>query len=134
MDADCLVAGTLTPTGATSDLLDLWQDGGIELAICPQLLVEVRKTLLHPRIAGKYRIEPTDVERFVARLTEEGLVFEDPVDPMHVVPADPNDDYLIALAVESGAEYFVTRDHHFDDVRVAGLRIITPGRLLRELQ
>ncbi|MGH8935583.1 MAG: PIN domain-containing protein [Acidimicrobiia bacterium] len=55
IDADCLIAGTLTPSGATSELLDRWQAGEFEIVVCPQLIQEVRKALLHPRIAKKYR-------------------------------------------------------------------------------
>ncbi len=134
MDADCLVAGTLTRSGATTELLDLWEDGGIDLVVCPRLVNEVSRTLLHPRIAGRYEVSRSDVERLARRLIEEGVPLEDPADPPRIVPADPNDDYLVALAIESGAEFFVTRDHHFDGVEVKGLRIITPGRLLRVLR
>ena len=44
------------PSGATSELTDLWQDGEFELIVCPQLIDEVRKALLNPRIATKYDI------------------------------------------------------------------------------
>jgi predicted nucleic acid-binding protein len=84
-------------------------------------------------VAGRYGLKADEVEAFVGRLREEGVSFDDPVDPPRVVPDDPNDDYLIALALSSGAEFFVTRDRHFDNLRVQGVKIRTPGRLLREL-
>lgn len=134
MDADCVIAGSLTATGATTELLNLWQEGAIELAICPRLINEVAKALSLPRIAGKYGIARAEIESLTQRLVDEGVAFEDHVDPPRVVPADPHDDYLVALAIESGAEYLVTRDRHFDGVRVEGVRIIAPGLLLRELR
>jgi hypothetical protein len=96
----------------------------------------VRRTLLHPRVAGRYGLKADEVEAFVGRLREEAVSFDDPVDPPRVVPDDPprvvpddpNDDYLIALALSSGAEFLVTRDRHFDNVRVQGVKIRTPGR------
>lgn len=60
-------------------------------------------------------------------------MFSDPIDPPRVVPGDPKDDYLIALALASDS-ILVTRDRHFEDLRVEGLRIVTPGLFLRELQ
>lgn len=134
MDADCLVAGVLTPTGATTELLGLWQEGAIELVVCPNLLDEVRRTLVHPRVAGKYALEQPEVEAFVDRLRLEGIMFEDPVDPPRVVPDDRTDDYLVALAIESKADYLVTRDKHFEGVRIEGVRIAAPGRLVRAFQ
>jgi predicted nucleic acid-binding protein len=117
----------------TTELLDLWQEGAFELVVCLQLLDEVRQTLLHPRVAGRYGLETDEVDALVDRLREDGIAFDDPVDPPRVVPGDPNDDYLIALALSSGVEFFVTRDRHFDKVRIEGVKIRTPGRLLREL-
>lgn len=134
VDADCLVAGVLTPVGATTALLELWREGGIEFVVCPNLLDEVMRTLGSPRIAGKYGLEHAEVQEFVEQLEREGVAFRDPAGPPRVVPDDPNDDYLVALAIEAGAEYLVTRDKHFEGVRIKGVRIITPGRLLRELR
>ncbi len=134
VDADCLVAGVLTAQGATTDLLNLWREGGVELAVCAQLLDEVRRTLASPRVGGKYGFVRSKISAFVDQLSEEGEVFENPSEPPRVVPNDQRDDYLVALTIDAGADYLVTRDAHFDSVRVEGVRIITPGRLMRELQ
>jgi predicted nucleic acid-binding protein len=127
VDADCLIAGTLTPSGATSLMLDLWREGAFELVVCPTLIEEVRKALLHPRIAGRYGIPKAEAEALASTLAEEGILFEDPIDPPRVVPDDPNDDYLVALARAARAEILVTRDRHFRKVEVEGLPILSPG-------
>lgn len=101
--------------------------------MCPQLIHEVRKSLLHPWIAKKYDISGEDVEEFARRLSEEGILLDDPVEPQRVVPDDPRDDYLVALAVAAEAEALVTRDRHFDKVKVRGLPIFGPGSMLRRL-
>ncbi|MGH9196483.1 MAG: putative toxin-antitoxin system toxin component, PIN family [Acidimicrobiia bacterium] len=131
MDADCLIAETLTSSGATSQLLDLWLDGEFELIVCPQLIQEVKKALLHPRISKKYDITNEEAEGFARRLSEEGVSFDDPVDPPRVVPHDVNDDYLIALALSADAGFLVTRDRHFENIHVKGIRIVTARQMLR---
>lgn len=131
VDADCLIAGTLAPSGACSRLLDLWQAGEFELIVCPNLIGEVRRALLHPRIAGKYDISSAEVDQLTQRLREESLHFDDPVDPPRVVTADPKDDYLVALALAASADHFVTRDRHFDNVHVEGLTIVPPRHALK---
>jgi putative PIN family toxin of toxin-antitoxin system len=49
--------------------------------------------------------------------------------------ADPDDDYLVALALSSGADFLVSGDRHLlelgDD---APVRVLTPRRFLEELE
>lgn len=74
VDADCLIAGVLISQGATSRLLDRWEAGDFELVVCPQLVYEVRKALLSPRIADRYEVSAADAEAFALKLEEEGLL------------------------------------------------------------
>ena len=133
IDADCLIAGTLASHGACSDLLDRWQDGEFEMIACQLLLNEVQKALDHPRIAGRYGLTQREVSDVVELFRRGSLMMPDPADPPRAVPDDPNDDYLVALAISSGAEALVTRDRHFEKVRIAQVEILTPGRFLRRL-
>lgn len=133
IDADCIIAGVLTPKGATARLLDLWQQGVFEFVVCPQLIYEVRKALLSPRLSERYGVAPADAEDFATQLAEEGLLASDPEDPPRVVPADPNDDSLVASAFASRCDLFVTRDHHFERVEVRGLQIVGPRQALEHL-
>lgn len=116
----------LTAEGATSELLDRWQAGDFELVVCPQLIHEVRKALLSPRLATRYDIASGDAEAFSRKLSEEGMLVDDPENPPRVVPDDPKDDYLVSLTLATGSGLLVTRDRHFDKVDVPGLRIIGP--------
>lgn len=113
-------------------MLDLWLEGEFELIVCPQLIDEVIKALL--RIGGKYHITPEEVEGFAARLAEEGLLFDNPENPARVVPDDPKDDYLIALALQTKADLLVSRDRHFEKADAGNLPIVTPGIMVRRLR
>ena len=135
LDADVVVAGTIAASGACHDIIDSWLDGDFEVAACPELVGEVGKALKHPRIAGKYRLDLRDVDSWIARLASEATMSPDPVDPPRVVPDDPEDDYLIALAVAVGANVLVTRDRHLSKVRTSGgLEIISPYDFLERLR
>jgi predicted nucleic acid-binding protein len=123
----------LTPTGATSELIDLWQEGEFELIVCPQLVHEVRKALLHPRIAKKYAITREEADGFASRLFDEDILLDDPIDPPRVVPDDPKDDYLIALAEAAAADALVTRDRH-DKVTLRGLPLLGAREMVRRIR
>ena len=127
------MAGTLAASGAASRLLELWRDGEFEIVACPRLVQEIGDALLRPRIASRYGITPDEVNELGHRIEEEAIWVSDPVDPTRIVPQDPGDDYLIALALENDADALVRRDRHFDGVSVTGLRILHPGQLLEEL-
>jgi predicted nucleic acid-binding protein len=116
LDADCIIAGTLAPSGACRDILDNWLAGAFEVALCPRLLEEVERALLHPRIAGRYNIPANDARLWVRRLRSDGCMYKDPQNAPRVVPDDPNDDYLIALARLTGATALVSRDRHLKKV------------------
>jgi len=133
VDADCLIAGVLAASGASSRLLDLWRDGGFELIACPQLVGEVRKALLDPRISNRYGITADEVDEFCRRIEEESIWLANPVNPPRMVPADAGDDYLIQLAKDGRADALVTRDHHFDGIVVLGLEILPPRSILPRL-
>jgi putative PIN family toxin of toxin-antitoxin system len=133
IDADCLIAGVLAPVGAATRLLDLWRDGMFEMIACPQLVKEVRKALVDPRISRRYGITRDEVDEFCRRLEQESIWLPDPIHPPRLVPADAGDDYLIKLAKDSGADALVTRDHHFDRVRVPGLEILPPRVIVPRL-
>jgi len=134
IDADCLIAGVLAPAGAATKLLDLWRDGLFEVIACPQLVSEVGKALLNPRISRRYGITRDEVDEFCRRLEQESIWLPDPIDPPRLVPADAGDDYLIQLAKDGDAEALVTRDHHFDGIRVPGLEIIPPRAIVPRLR
>jgi putative PIN family toxin of toxin-antitoxin system len=133
IDADCLIAGVLVPAGAASRLLDLWRDGFFEMICCPELVREVRKALLDPRISRRYTITRDEVDVFCQRLEGESIWLPDPVDPPRVVPSDAGDDYLIQLAIDGDAAALVTRDQHFDGIRVPGLEILPPRAIVPRL-
>ncbi len=127
LDADVIIAGTLASTGACHDIIDAWLAGDFEVAVCPQLLAEVGKSLKHPRIAGKYQLDLADVEAWVARLGDEAIRFDDPKDPPRRVPDDPGDDYLIELALSSQASALVSRDRHLGRAQIpAAVTVIGP--------
>jgi len=133
IDADCLIAGVLAPAGAATRLLDLWRDGMFEMIACPQLVTEVRRALLDPRISRRYGISRDEVDEFCRHLEQESIWLSDPIDPPRLVPADAGDDYFVQLAKDGGAEALVTRDHHFDGLRVPGRDILPPRAIVRRL-
>ena len=70
-----------------------------DLAVSPALLTELEDVLLRPKFLEK--VTADDVRAYVEALSADGLVFPDPAEP-DPVTADPDDDYIVALAIEAG--------------------------------
>jgi putative PIN family toxin of toxin-antitoxin system len=114
IDANVLASGSVDPHGESPPSLiyrDL--DGSrFEAVVCLELLDEVAGTLRKPYFLD--RVGADGIDDLVAGIAEAATVLDDPADPPPVL-RDPEDDYLVALARESGAEAIVTGDRDLLD-------------------
>ena len=133
-DANILVSAALgrSPQSPSVRIIDAALDGRIELVMSPALLKEIADVLSRPRI--RKRLSAEDAQLFLADVVAQVVMMADPVDPP-MVCRDPDDDYLVALAMLAGAEVLVSGD---DDLLVveparAGVEVITPRQLVDRL-
>ena len=94
------------------------------------LLAELQRALEYPKL--RQRIPPETAAAFVDWLRDHGTVAEDPKRPPPVVSRDPDDDYLLALAIHRRA-YLVTGDHELLALS-AELPILAPAQFATELR
>jgi uncharacterized protein len=100
LDANVLVSALLSREGAPAQLLQAWRSGHFELVVSPQLLGELARVFEYPKL--RRRIEKADADAFVDLLRSAAVVAGDAGDPPRRA-ADPDDDYLIALAAQERA-------------------------------
>jgi putative PIN family toxin of toxin-antitoxin system len=81
----------------------------LELVICIELIDEFKRVLEYPRLA-KFKI---DVKQAVKYLTTVGTIYYLSYPIRRYIPRDENDDYLIALALQTSAGYITSGD---DDI------------------
>ena len=109
LDVNVLISALISPSGSPARLLLAWQEGRFELIVSPALLAELRRALAYPKL--ERLVPPADADAFVAWLSRSALLARDATDPPPIHAADPNDDYLLALAAEQRAE-LVSGDGH----------------------
>jgi putative PIN family toxin of toxin-antitoxin system len=107
-------------------VVELASGGLIGVVASPRLLDELRGVLARDKFL-RWRTRE-ELDRFVTDI--EGLVepAADPVD-VSVVSRDPNDDYLVALVAETGADVLCSGDRDLRDV--PGVVVRTPAELVR---
>lgn len=106
-DPNVLVSAVLSRAGAPAQLMAAWMVGRLELVISPALLDELARVLAYPKIAQ--RIAPDDAAAYLDLLHTRAARRPDPDTPPPIRCADPDDDYLIALA-HASASALVTGD------------------------
>ena len=112
LDTNVFVSATLSknPTSPTREVLERWQRGEFVLLICTPLAeVIVEKLLYHSITADR-------VQALVERLAQLAEWVEVPAGKIESLLSDPDDNVIVACAVEGAANYLVTYDPHFDSL------------------
>lgn len=107
-----LVSAAISPRGAPRELILLWHVGVFELVVSYELLFELQSILLREKFR-RYRPE-RDVLDYVLWLRENATLGSE--GEMRSLSRDPDDDYLLALACSSGADYLVSGDPDLRDL------------------
>ncbi len=108
LDVNVLVSGALGRPSPPTRILDEWYAGAFEVLVSPRLLEELRDVLARPKI--EQDVSPQKRLAFLARLEDFGILVDDPALTERLVPGDPDDDYLVALAREGRAQVIVSGD------------------------
>jgi uncharacterized protein len=113
LDPGVLVSALITPTGAPAKLLLEWRAGGVELIASPMLLGELEGVLGREKF--RRYVGRDAVDDYLDLLRQECVLVEDPEGSPPLRSADPDDDYLIALARGQNA-VLVSGDRHLLDL------------------
>jgi uncharacterized protein len=130
VDVNVLISGVLSGEGAAAEILRASRNGLFELVVSEVLLAELKRALAYPKL--RKRIAPEKAAAFADWVRDHASLGEDPESPPPVGSRDPDDDYLLALAINRRA-YLVTGDQ---DLLVLSddLPILTPARFATTLR
>jgi uncharacterized protein len=112
LDTSDWVKGITYPTGASGAVVDAWRRGLYEV-VCTESILEELGEVLRRRHIQKLYSGPTEVEIEVY----VGAICAGPVMMpggliLDVVKDDPEDNHVLACAVEGGAGYLISADKH----------------------
>ena len=129
LDPNVIISALLS-SGTTASVLDGWLDRkAFDPVVCPALLAELEEVLSRPKFAS---IGQDTFARVIERLETEGTGSPDPV-VQPGVTADPDDDYLVALARSAGADCLVWGDPHLKNADLPDVEVLTPAEFLARL-
>ncbi len=131
LDSNILFSALISPHGAPARNYDAWQDGRFELVTCRRQIEEIRTASRYPKLRAILR--PHDVGRMLNALQRARIVEDVP--SKHAAD-DPDDAYLLDLAVAARVHYLVTGDKRaglLKQRKVKGSRIVTAAQFCKEV-
>jgi putative PIN family toxin of toxin-antitoxin system len=125
LDVNVLLSATLWDGSVSQKLLFRLIKKDIKIYSCEEVLADYKRVI-------RRDFEYTDEE--ISDLTRNLLAFITVINPAkieHIVIKDPDDDVIIACAIESKSTYIITYDKHLLDIKeISGIKIITPETAL----
>jgi len=130
VDVNVLISAALSARGPSAGVIRACRDGAFELVVSELLIAELTRALAYPKI--RKRIPVHKAASFTSWVRDHGTLADDPAGAPSVRSSDPDDDYLLALAISRRA-YVVTADQHLLEV-AANLPVFTPAEFLTKLR
>ena len=132
VDVNVLVSALLKPESTPGRVVESWRAGAFELVASTHLTSELLRVTARPALAR--RLDPFAVDALVTSVRTDALVVDDPPTDERLVPGDPADDYLVALARAAKANVIVTGEGHLLDLADVEPPALEPRRFVELLE
>jgi uncharacterized protein len=138
LDTNVLARAVPGRNSPARELLDCLLGPTHVLVSSPLLLNELARVLRYDRVRAIHGLDDTAIDAYVESLRTASLLVT-VTSPMPVA-GDPDDDFVIATAVDGQADVLCTWDRHFYTVAVTqylaplGVRVLRDVDLLQDLQ
>lgn len=116
VDTNQFVSSLITRKGPSAGLLQAWREHAYILITSTEILKEVARVLRYPRIARKYSLREEDIKSFLNLIEHEAVILPETI-KINVIKDDPDDNKILACALEAQAQYIVSGDNHLLNLR-----------------
>lgn len=111
LDTNQFVSSIIVKKGVPAQLLRAWQEHAYILTTSRQIIAEVERALHYPRILKKYHLQEKDIQALINLIEHEAIVLPSPR-RVNIIKDDPDDNQVLACALEAKAPYIVSGDKH----------------------
>ena len=133
VDTNVVISGTIQKSGHPCRIMNAWREGFFVPVTSEALIEETERVLHYPRIRKKYRLTEQQIRRVLDNLRRYALVTPDKV-KIHAIKEDPDDNQVLAAAVEGEADCMVSGDPHLLHHRShRGIEIVSPRQFVKML-
>lgn len=131
LDTNVVVSAYLVPTGKPAEILSLARRGKLHIFLSPKIIDEIKRTLLSPKLRKIHKATPEQTILFISAFSKVATITPG-TKSVDVVKDDPDDNKILACALEGGVDYIVSGDYHLTDLKsFQGISIVNPDMFLR---
>lgn len=129
LDTNVLLSGLMLPDSTPGRIVAAWRRRNFDLLVSEPMLEEIARMLAYPKIRKRVGWDSEHISRYIALLRFEAEVV--PIAGGEAdVPADPNDNHLLATLIAGKADWLITGDSDLDELS-GQYPIIAPGEFVR---
>jgi putative PIN family toxin of toxin-antitoxin system len=131
LDSNILFSALISPHGAPDAIYRAWRSTRFEVVTSQVQLDEIRRASRYPKLQGV--LQPSKVGAMINNL-QRALVLEHL--SVEIEADDPDDSFLLAMALAGNADYLVTGDRRAGLLQrghIGRTRIITPALFCSEV-
>lgn len=133
LDTNVLLSALLSPHGLSDVIYRAWQKDRFDLVTSATQIDELRRASRYPKF--KDVLQPHRVGTMINNMRRSVMLDALPPLPDGIEVNDPNDAFLLAMALAGEADYLVTGDHRAGLLQrgsVGHTRIVTPATFCAE--
>lgn len=134
LDTNVLLSALLSPHGLSDVIYRAWQKDRFDLVTSATQIDELRRASRYAKF--KDMLQPHRVGTMVNNMRRSVMLDALPPLPDGIEVNDPNDAFLLAMALAGEADYLVTGDHRAGLLQrgsVGHTRIVTPATFCAEV-
>jgi putative PIN family toxin of toxin-antitoxin system len=125
LDTNELVSAVIKWGGLPDQIVQAWHDDKFEMVLSPVMLAELARVLRYPRLRKLHGWTDAQVDVFVDGLRAAATAVAGNVE-VSVVADDPDDNVILACAVEGRVDYVVSGEAHLSNLKTyQGIRVMT---------
>ncbi len=133
-DTNLFVSSLLVKNGLPAQAMGVWRSRRFLLVTTPSIMAEIDATLKYPRIRRKYYLTDEDVNGLLELMRTDALIVPGNADVAGIVADDPDDEIVLAGAIDGEVDLIVSGDRHLLSLKsFRNIPIITVRELLDRL-
>ncbi len=135
LDTNVLLSAFIHSEGFPSRIVDAWYSDRFILVTSTHSVDELHRVSRYARVAKRLKGREEDVDSLIKEMEMSAIPLTE--EPVPQLLPDPDDNEILAAAVEGNADYLVTGNKlHFDGLKgnYGGVNIVSPREFWEILQ